>query len=70
MKKLEAKNCKIGNPKITNITDLIESDPYYPFKGPMPRVITSFARNHENQWRTRKGSSKRFGMTENNVGMY
>ena len=32
MKKFEAKNGKIDYPKLTNITDLIESDPYYPFK--------------------------------------
>ena len=36
MKKLEAKNGKIDYPKLTNITGLIESDPYYPFKVCLP----------------------------------
>ena len=36
----------------------------------MPRRTYGFARNHENQWRTRIRCPKRFAMTKNNLEMY
>ena len=44
--------------------------PVVSFKGPMPRRTYGFARNHENQWRTRIRCHKYFVMAENTLERY